>query len=147
MNDRLTVHVGNDIVHRASDGYEVGYFFAGGYRGNDSGSGETWRHELQTIGLCSAIAFKINTESAAAAFNCAEPVTYGEFEHFGHFNAVFAFGNVVDELFDYAGALHHFVHTHFVACHRVAFCANNFLEVELRIDAVWVGLANVARPA
>ena len=81
------------------------------------------------------------------ALHHLEPVAYGEFEHLGHLHAVVALGDVVDELGDYARALHHLVHAHLEAGHRVAFLADDFVELKLGIDAVGHTLAYVAGPA
>ena len=66
---------------------------------------------------------------------------------FGTFDAIVSLGDVVDELFDYACALHHLVHADLEAGHRVAFSADNLVKFQFGIDAVRLTLAHVASPA
>ncbi len=92
--------------------------------------GQTGCSKLDTVRLCRAVAFEIDTECATAALGELEPFAYGEFDYLGYFYAIFAVGDIVDKLLENLGRFFHFAHTAFETCHRVAFGSNNFFEVE-----------------
>ena len=93
-----------------------------------------------------AFAFDINAKNAAACFHFLIPMALRQFDDLGHFRAVIAFRNIVDQLFENLHRLLDFFQTRQIAAERVAIFKHHLFEIEFPVNGIRVRLTQIARP-
>ena len=118
---------------------------AGGVHGIHQG--QAVGAEVDAIRILVALALDEYAKLATARFHSLIEVAFGQFHDRFALGLVFAFRNVIYQLFHNAETFQNLLHTVPVAGVGVTFRADDFLEVHLVVEGVGVALAHVIVPA
>ena len=143
----LSVNIGDDIVQRTTDGYQVGNLSSAAKRVQSAYERQARRTIVQAVGILVSFALQIYAELTAASFYGSIIRAFRYADNRFHLFLVRTFRNVVYQLFDDVEAFQNLVHTYHEAGKAVAFCIGDFLEVHFVVHAIRNTFAHVAGPA
>ena len=102
---------------------------------------------MQTVRSLVAMAFQEDAELTTATFYGSIILSFGYTDDGFHLFLIWAFGDVINELFKDIHAFHDFVHTNHVACPGVAFGINDFFEVHFVVYSVGMAFTRTSPPS